>query len=79
MSICNKDLIKTRDKAKNISYSCDRLNKERSKSNYYFKNQINISQNNEYNNILENDNHHENTCTQNQNISVHEDNDKIIK
>ena len=79
MHICEMDLRQTRDEAKNVSYSFNRFNKERSKSNYYVNNQRNISPNNEYNNIIENDNHHVNIYTQNQSISVHEDNDKIVK
>ena len=38
------------------------------KSNYYFNNKKNISQNNEYRDIIKDDNHHVNFYTQNQNI-----------
>ena len=79
MHICDMDLRQTRDEEKNVSYSFNRFSKERSKSNYYVNNQRNISPNNEYNSIIENDNHPINTYTQNQSISVLKDNDKIVK
>ena len=79
MHVCDMDLRQTRDEEKNVSYSFNRFNKERSKSNYYINNQRSISQNKEYNSIIENDNYHVNTYNQNQKNSVHEDNEKIVK
>ena len=79
MNTCDTDFRKTRDEARYLKYSVHEFKKERSKSNYYFNNQQNISQSNGYSDIIKNDNHHVNSYTQSQNIFVREDNDNIVK
>ena len=75
MNTCDTDFRKTREESRCLSNS---FKKERCKLNYYFNNQKNISQNNEYCDIIENDNHHVNSYTQNQNIFERKDDNKIV-
>ena len=52
MNTCDADSRKTRYEAKYLSCSGNRFTKERSKLNYYFNCQQNISRNNEYRDII---------------------------